>query len=245
MLDKISKVCYNDVKLVIIGSKMMKRLFLLFILSTIGVVHAPGVLVANGVEKIADPEFNAVETVIEPEVMDEPTEVALPLTPSAGVASTVVSYTAPAVSDNVTFGGTVIPLVQTYSEDFVSDSAANWMSWSYIYGHNSGNIFGILHSAYVGQTFSVTFGGVTKNYVVSRIVDYENNYNPALGKYRLQLDGQGDYNEAVKNGINKKSYAMNGESPQEYHSISLLTCYGTMLGGGNATHRRVVFGDEI
>ena len=98
-----------------------------------------------------------------------------------------------------------------------------------IYAHNSSNLFGNLKSLGIGSTFTVTDSGTTKTYVVSDRVTFEKNNG------LLQLNGAGNY-------MGRVTYSAgygNGN-----HSLALMTCAGTSLGGGDATHRLVIFADE-
>lgn len=222
---------------------MMKRLFLLLIFSLIGVVYNPQILIANQVGSINAPVFNDVETIIETEVEEQPVVDTQRPASSVVLASSQEVSTEPVVvvpSNNITIGGRYIPLYQMGSTDAVLDNAASKYG-NFIYGHNSGNVFGVLHGAWIGQTFSVTFDGITRNYVVSDIVIYEKNQANGL----LQIDGRGNYMSNVANAIKKDIDADTGQVGLTYYSLSLMTCYGTMLGGGDATHRLVIFAYEI
>lgn len=220
----------------------MKRLFLLFILATFGVVHAPSILVANGVEQIESPAFNAVETIEQVETIEEAepevAQVAL-AAPSAGVNYSEPVVTVP--SDNIAIAGRYVALTQSGSTEYVSDYNANRYGERFIYGHNSGAVFGVLYGAYAGQTFSVTVGGVTRNYMVADVVVYEKNQANGL----LQINGQGNYMNSVVNATKKTVDEVTGQVSLTYYNLALMTCYGTMLGGGDATHRLVVFAYEI
>lgn len=222
---------------------MMKRLFLLLIFSLIGVVYNPQILIANQVGSINAPVFNDVETIIETEVEEQPVVDTQQPTSSVVLASSQEVSTEPVVvvpSNNITIGGRYIPLYQMGSTDAVLDNAASKYG-NFIYGHNSGNVFGVLYNSWVGQTFSVTVDGVTTNYVVSDIVIYEKNQANGL----LQVNGRGNYMSNVANAIKKDIDADTGQVSLTYYSLSLMTCYGAMLGGGDATHRLVIFAYEI
>ncbi len=98
-----------------------------------------------------------------------------------------------------------------------------------LYAHNSSNLFGNLKSLGIGSTFTVTDSGTTKTYVVSDKVTFEKNHG------LLQINGSGNY-------MGRVTYSAgygNGN-----HSLALMTCAGTSLGGGDATHRLVIFADE-
>lgn len=222
---------------------MMKRLFLLLIFSLIGVVYNPQILIANQVGSINAPVFNDVETIIETEVEEQPVVDTQQPTSSVVLASSQEVSTEPVVvvpSNNITIGGRYIPLYQMGSTDAVLDNAASKYG-NFIYGHNSGNVFGVLYNSWVGQTFSVTVDGVTTDYVVSDIVIYEKNQANGL----LQVNGRGNYMSNVANAIKKYIDADTGQVSLTYYSLSLMTCYGTMLSGSDATHRLVIFAYEI
>lgn len=213
----------------------MKRLFLLLIFSLIGVIANPSILIANQVEDINSPEFNAVETIIEPEVVE---------TPNTEIIETEATHVAPVITvpaNNITIAGRFIPLIQTSSTEVVYDNAASKYGENFIYGHNTGNVFGLLYVAWAGQTFSVTMDGATKNYIISDIVIYEKNQSNGL----LQINGHGNYMNSVAAAIKKTINETTSQVDLTYYDLSIMTCYGTMLGGGDATHRLVVFAYEI
>ncbi len=91
-----------------------------------------------------------------------------------------------------------------------------------VYAHNT--ILGALHSFAPGQTFTLTENGVTTSYQVSAVVTYANTESG--------LDGQPDL-------MGRIAYSALG------HSVALMTCAGTPYGNGNATHRIVVFADQL
>ena len=72
-------------------------------------------------------------------------------------------------------------------------------------------------------------GGVTRNYQVKQVVIFEKNND------KLQLGGDGSYMGAVA----KAKHA------GVIYDLSLMTCYGTSYGNGDASHRLVLFASAI
>ena len=101
----------------------------------------------------------------------------------------------------------------------------------FYYGHNSGTVFGGLVNYGVGSSFSINYNGVMHNYRVAKVVIFEKNVELGL----LQLNGSGSYMNSVA--------AARSEGVQ--YDVSLMTCYGTSYGNGDASHRYVVFANEI
>ena len=216
----------------------MKRLFLLLILGFIGVVLNPNNLSANKTRITAAPDFDAVETV---ELKPEPARVAVAPIATRTSAPVVISSEPVFPQNAIMIGGHTIKIEQSGNTSYVSNYNANRYGDKFIYGHNSSNIFGVLYGAYVGQGFTVYAGGVAQNYTVSKVVYYEKNEANGL----LQLNGKGNYMGAVSNAIEKNIDLVTGQVSTVPHDMALMTCYGTMLGGGRATHRLVVFADEV
>lgn len=214
----------------------MKRLFLLLIFSLIGAATNPTILIANQIGSVKAPEFNAVETIIQENHLDGPVQIID--SPLNTLASAQIEPVAPPIpSDNISVLGRVVPLMYSASTATVYDHAASVYGGKFIYGHNSSDVFGVLYSAAAGQVFSVTLGGVTQNYVIADIVVYEKNQSNGL----LQVNGHGNYMNSVAAGIKKEVSEETGQVGMSYYDLSLMTCYGTMLGGGDASHRLVIF----
>ena len=94
-----------------------------------------------------------------------------------------------------------------------------------IYGHNTGNLLGNLTGRYVGENFTITEGGVVRQYVVSDIQIY-----------RKTEDGYLENNRKLMSNIANTAMG---------HDIALFTCYGTSYGNGDASHRLVVFANAV
>ena len=101
----------------------------------------------------------------------------------------------------------------------------------FYYGHNSGAVFGGLPNLGVGSTFTITYGGVVRTYRVAKTMIFEKN----VSNSRLQLNGEGNYMKSVAGAV----------SGGVQYDVSLMTCYGTSYGNGDASHRFVIFANAI
>lgn len=119
----------------------------------------------------------------------------------------------------------------SYGHGYIFNSATYESYNSYIFAHNSTALFGGLKDLGVGTGFSVTVGGQTVSYQVSRRVvycDYSNvgypcsNYvDPVLNMWDVIRPGR------------------------QGADLSLMTCAGASIGGGDATHRLVIFARRV
>ena len=199
---------------------MAKRLFLLFITSIIGVVLTPGFLMATDEVSVTGLDNNGVvETIALPDPEPEPEPVVKPVVtkaPSAGVPSTPVT-----------------PVVKNYNVTIVTEEIVGsnlsysdiYRTGKFIYAHNTAGLLGNLPTLANGEVFTITEGGVTRSYKVAFGRLYEKASNGYLNgsrdvTYDVEIDALG-------------------------HSLSLMTCAGTPLGHGDATHRYVVFADAL
>ena len=195
---------------------MAKRLFLLLISSLIEVALGVNYLSATDTIKTKTPGFDAVETILEPEIIDNNNT-------SASIE--------PAVFTN--FQEYVVPAPRNYTVTVVTGSIiGDGLSYSdiyrtgkFIYAHNSSNLFGSLSSLNYGDVFTITEGGTTRSYQVMDKVVYEKAENG-------YLNGSKAVTKAVE-------YEANG------YDISMMTCFGTMYGNGDASHRLVLFANAV
>lgn len=209
---------------------MAKRLFLLLIISLIGVVAAPDFLTADDHFTAKSPEFNDVLTVeIQPEETT-PEVVAL-----ATYSEPAVDHSAPVVYSEPVY---VAPQIVNYTVSYYIGSVAEYTDTAYnlrydglykfrkmIYGHNSYNLLGNLSSRYVGETFTITEGGVARSYVVTGVQTYEKT-----------SDGNLNWDAGLMSRIATSALG---------NDIALLTCAGVSFGNGDASHRLVVFANAI
>jgi len=142
----------------------------------------------------------------------------------------------------ITIGGRNICLASTattsgslsYNHAYIYNTSVS--SNQYIFGHNSTNIFASLHSLPSGTTFSVTLGGQTTSYAIAFkevVCDYSNR-----DQYGPNYDCA-NYSEPVLN--------MNHAILPQLRSadLSLMTCAGSSIANGDATHRLVVYAKKI
>ncbi len=211
---------------------MAKRLFLLLISSFIGVINAPSFLIADNSFTVKQPEFNAVNTVEIEKPVIETNEVKTVVTANTQATPVVKAVPAPVVPANsIAIAGRNLTVVDVASTAVDSGNHVNRYGSRFLYGHNTGAVFGGLVNLGVGSSFTVTLNGVTTNYQVRRVVIFEK--NTANG--RLQINGEGNYMRPVANAT--------FEGAQ--YDLSLMTCYGTSYGNGDASHRLVLFADAI
>ena len=102
----------------------------------------------------------------------------------------------------------------------------------FLYGHNSVTVFGGLKNLGVGNTFSVTLDGVENTYRIAKIVIF--NKNVAKGTIELPGDSTNYMTPVAKATFKGEKF-----------DLSIMTCHGKSLGGGDATERLVIFANRI
>ena len=198
---------------------MVKNTFLLIVASLITIMMSPSVLTATDdvtVTRVSD--ARAVETVPLPEP-----ESVVAKAPVAGYAPV---YRAP--TNNVLIGGRTLEVIPVGSTTVDAGNHVNKYD-SLLYGHNSYNVFAPVLSMGVGSTFTVTYGGVTTTYQVANAITFEKN-----GEL-LQLNGSGNFMNPVSRAVHMGVH----------YDIAVMTCAGQSLGGGDATHRYVLFANAV
>ncbi len=208
---------------------MGKRLFLLIICSLLGMINAPSILTASDTAPVAGlSNVGVVETIPLPEPEPEPViaTVAAPRSQTTYVAPATQSVEV-APANSISVAGRVIPIVDVADTAVDAGDHVNKYGTKFLYGHNTSAVFGNLPSVGVGNVFTVAYGGTTRNYQVQEVQIYEK-----TSPTQLSVDGR-DY---------RMSFIANGKGR---YDMVLMTCYGTMLGGGDATHRYVVFANVV
>lgn len=164
--------------------------------------------------------------------------------PQTTATRTVSRQTTTAPCNNyygyLTIGGKNICLVATnttngtlsYSHAYTLHSSNHNSYNQYIFGHNSANIFGNLANLPAGATFSLTTNGQTANYRISfkeTTCDYSNPSYPCS-----QFP-----NDPVLNMLDVVNPSRRGAH------LAIMTCAGTPIGNGDATHRLTVYAVKI
>lgn len=201
---------------------MAKRLFLLLLSSLAGVCVTPGFLMATDEVVVSGLDNNGiVETIELPEPEPAPQPIAtLAAKPAAKAPSAgMVSSPVPAVRNyNVSIvTGEIVGGSLSYNDIYRTGKL--------IYAHNTAGLLGNLPTLAIGEVFTITEGGVTRSYRVAATELFEKASNGYLSgsravTYQVEIEARG-------------------------HSLALMTCAGTPLGGGDATHRYVVFADAV
>ena len=210
---------------------MGRRLFLFIICSLLGLVNAPEILMASETAPVTGlSNVGVVETIPLPEPEPEPE----PVIATAAVNRPQVAYIAPAAqsvevapANAISVAGRTIPIVDVADTAVDAGNHVNKYGAKFLYGHNTGAVFGNLTSVGVGNVFTIAYNGTSRNYQVKEVIIFEK-----TSPTQLSANGR-DY---------RMSYIANGMGR---YDIVLMTCYGTMLGGGDATHRYVVFANAI
>ena len=219
---------------------MAKRLFLLLFSAFIGIFGSPEILMASddftpvGLNNAGITE--TVPIIVEEPVVEEQEEVAVTTSGSAVQTSTAPAVATPAPVS--TPAPAPAPQLANYTVSFYVNTRQEYVDTAFnlrydglykfrkmIYGHNSWNLLGSLVSRYIGETFTITEGGVTRNY---RVMD--------IRVYRKTNDGNLEGDPGLMTNIATTALG---------YDIALFTCHGTSYGNGDASHRYVVFANAI
>lgn len=196
---------------------MAKGLFLLLMSNIIGLVFGVSFLSATDTVDVKKPGFSAVETIIEKNKVEND------FIESSNDSS--VEYLAS--YSNPVFYPTNYTVTAVTGEIVAYPSYYDiYRTGKFIYAHNSSGLFGNLNYLEYGEIFTITEGGVTQSYQVMDKVVYEKSLESGL------LNGSKSLTKAVE-------YEANG------YDVSIMTCYGTIYGNGDASHRLVVFANAV
>lgn len=214
---------------------MLKKIFIILFSAFLGISGNPEILMASDSVAVTGLDdtgvVKTVEVVAETESAEAKAEVIKSETPAQVVVvqpkPVVVTPSVPA--NNIKIAGKTLRIEDVDSTLVDSGDHVNKYGKKFLYGHNSWAVFRGLYNMVAGNTFTVTYGGVTKTYQVAQVVIFEKNGN------RLQINGAGNYMVSVS----KARYQGTN------YDLSLMTCYGTSYGNGDASHRLVIFANEI
>ena len=128
-------------------------------------------------------------------------------------------------NDFITLAGHSIPIFRSTNTKIDAGSRVGFYGSGFLYGHNA-TVFGPLGSV---QTFSVTLNGATKNYSVVKQI--------TLPK---TCESSSECAEKYMGSLTKNQ-SYRGKT----YSLVLMTCAGTPIPPTDATHRLIVFANEI
>ncbi|MBR5027564.1 hypothetical protein IKX64_03215 [Candidatus Saccharibacteria bacterium] len=221
---------------------MKRHLFLILSVILTGVL-TPAFSVADQTPVISDIADAGVETrVVEQEVKVESAPVVqntvakTPVTQAPKASTTPVVKSPEPVRDSITIAGKTLSITTVSDTTVDSGNHVNrYKKGSYdgrfLYGHNSAGVFGGLKNLGVGATFKVTLEGVTHIYRIAKTVIFDKN----VEKGTIEL---GD-------GVNYMGQVAKAKFGGTQYDLSIMTCHGKSLGGGDATQRFVIFANRI
>lgn len=220
---------------------IIKGIGIILLSSFIGIISNPELPFASDTVLISDLD-RAVQTVVV-EKSDTPQVVSVQPQPQPQPQPQVISVQPQPqpkpqpqpqpqpISNRIQIASRSIEIVDVSNTAIDAGNHVNKYGSKFLYAHNGANTFGVLTNVNVGDTFSVTYGGKVQNYVVSAKVIYAKS-----GPTTLDLNGQ-DIEMSV---VAKARYSGVGT-----YDLALMTCYGTMYGNGDASHRLVLFASAI
>lgn len=150
---------------------------------------------------------------------------------SNGVTESTGYGSADTVGNYISVNGRNISVVDVANTAVNAGDHVNKYGARFYYGHNTGAVFGGLVNYGVGSSFSIYYGGVLRNYRVAKVMIFEKN----VSNGHLELNGSGNYMRSVADA----------RSGGVQYDVSLMTCYGTSYGNGDASHRLVLYANEI
>ena len=203
---------------------MFKKTLILLLSSFFTIAGAPEFLIASeDVEVSSINNAKIVQTVV-----PEPVKPVVSTPVVRTVKTTTAKAAAPKQAANrLNIAGRSLTVEYSSSTAIDAGRVVKFYNNKFLYGHNSANVFGFLPSVGVGQTFTLTYNGVTTTYQVMEKVEYAK-----ASPTTLSLNGR-EYSMAyIAKGMNK-------------YSLTLMTCSGQSLGRGDATHRLVLYANAI
>ncbi len=197
---------------------MFRKILAIFLSSFIGIMAGPELLSAsNSISVTGINNAGIVETVI-PEPEPEPVVYT---TATVSIPVYTAAYVPRAANYTVT----------SYEDNFVASPSYYdiYKTKKLIYGHNTAGLLGNLTSRYVGEVFTITEGGITRNYQVTDIRVYT-----LINREILNLNGQ---------NYTMKANAISGA---DGFDVALMTCYGSYNAAlGTNSQRLIVYANAI
>ena len=222
---------------------MKKRLFLIPILLLIG-IFTPAFSVADQSVVITDIDDAGVETILPTKAEEVKPVQAVTVTPRVTTATQTTPAQTPVTTpntgqqtDSIQIAGKNLNIVTV--DDTAKDSGNHVNRYKkgnydgrFLYGHNSTTVFVGLKNLKIGSTFTVRLDGEQNTYKITKIIIF--NKNVAKGTIELTGDSTNYMGQVAKAKFKGTQY-----------DLSIMTCHGQSLGGGDATERLVIFANKI
>ena len=207
---------------------MVKKVCLLFISCLVTILMSPSILTATDhvvIKGVSDAKVVETVPLPEPEPESEVVEPVIAVkSPSAGIPAVSVAPATPVIPNYTVTN--YIGSRQEYMDTAMSLSYSSIYKYNkMVYGHNTYNLLGSLANRSVGETITITEGGAVNTYRVA-----------AVSLYEKTADGNLNGDPQLMASIANTAFG---------HSLALFTCAGTSYGNGDASHRLVVFVDQI
>ena len=223
---------------------MGRSLFLLLISNLIGVVLSSGVLMATDHVAVDIVGLDGLQTmekgvVVDPNetkgttpssTVNSGDEIGADMADAVTIVNSAPNYVAPVgYTNSISIAGQTLEIIDVASEELDAGYHVNRMGGKFLYGHNSGAVFGGLASMGEGSTFSINNGGVVTNYQVMLVEHFEKNDG------KLQKNGKGNFINAV----------IGATYMGQPYDLSIMTCEGQVYKDGDASHRLVLFANAV
>lgn len=192
---------------------------------------------ADTVIRVSDlDQSKVVQTIIPPEPEPEPeSEPVVAVAQPVSISVAHLTTTAPVKGNSIAIAGHTLAIKDVDDTSVDAGDHVNKYGDKFLYGHNSSAVFGGLANLSVGQTFSVDYDGVVNTYQIAKMVTFAKNFERGTLEYG---DSSYNYFPAL---ARRAQFGKNGP----IYDLSIMTCAGTSLGGGDATHRLVIFANKI
>lgn len=136
--------------------------------------------------------------------------------------TTPVERPANPFTNSITIGGRTISTFHTDTTTIDAGTSVARYGNKFLFGHNTSAVFGHLKNLPIGTTFSLTEDNISTNYHIVEAITLE---KPEVSRFMNAI--------------------VDGRYKSGRYDLSIMTCAGKSLGGGDATHRLIIFANRI